>query len=292
MQWELYDPRPFAPALARTPRVRTHVQFFENADAKKYAGRPGVVFVSDIRTGERVHALSVAESNRLVAQDMAMQRTWVEIMQPAAFSLKYRLPYSDKANEVMPPVEYLAGDIRFQPWAPLSSTETRLVGGDGDWNRTAVYDPGHYEAANYYVNAMLRQWRTYRHGVPPTSVPGLDFCFDCAAEVDVWRRYETKRTRLRNGGDVPVEKIAAHINDVSALIRRDLREAFHGMFPDMTMIEKMPWLALAQKRGIPFIGPVWRPASSGQAKTRAALARMTPGERVRFMAKKAAEKNQ
>ena len=237
-KWELYDPRQFAPALAHTPRVRTHVQFFEDADAEKFAGRPGIVFVSDIRTGETVSSMTTGESNKLVAQDMAMQQRWVKLMQPAAYSLKFRLPYSEKAGVEQPPVEYLAGEVRIQPWAPLSSTETRLIGGVGDWDKTAMYNPGLYEKQLFYVNTILRQWRTYRHGVPTSLVSGLDLCFDCAAEVDIWRRYDASLAP----GD-----IAQHMNDVSRLIRRSLLENAHGIFADMSMLDKMYWVWTSQQ---------------------------------------------
>ena len=269
------------------PRVRAHVQFFGDDDARRFAGRPGVLFVSDIRMGEAVHTLSTAAANALVADDMAMQRRWVELMRPAAFSLKFRLPYS-AAGAPSRPIEYLAGEIRVQPWAPLSSTETRLVGGAGDWARTASYDPARYEAANYYLNTITRQWRTLPHGVPTAAVPGLDLCFDCAAEVLLWRRYEAARGRPAAGAAADAA-VAAHMRNVSALIRRGLREAYHGMFPDMPLVDKMPWIAVAQQKGARFLGPEWRPAGSGQALTRAQLARMTPRARAAELARRKAQ---
>ena len=284
LEWELFDPREFAPGTRHAPRVRTHVQFFEDVDAKKFAGRPGVLFVSDIRTGEAVHTLDTATANALVADDMAMQRRWVELMRPAAFSLKFRLPYSVNGGRLAP-VEYLAGEVRVQPWAPLSSTETRLVGGAGDWARSALYNPMQYESANYFLNTITRQWRTFPHGVPTASVPGLDLCFDCAAEVLLWRRYEAARGRP-DSGPAADAAVAAHMRNVSTLIRRGLREAYHGMFPDMPLVDKMPWIAVAQKKGARFLGPEWRPAASGQARTRAQLARMTPRARSDELARK------
>ena len=280
LEWELFDPREFSSVTRRARRVRAHVQFFGDEDAARFAGQPGVLFISDVRTGEAVHTLDTAAANALVERDMAMQRRWVELMRPAAFSLKFRLPYSDGGSGSPPmPVEYLAGELRLQPWAPLSSTETRLVGGAGDWARKATYDPVKYEAANYYINAIVRQWRTFPHGVSSAAVPGLDMCFDCAAEVLLWRTYESSRGRPAAGPSADAA-VAKHMLNVAALIRRGLRESYHGLFPDMPLVDKMSWLAVAQRTGARFLGPEWRPAASGQARTRARLARMAPEARA------------
>jgi hypothetical protein len=51
--------------------------------------------------------------------------------------LKFRCPYFKKENEKE--IEMLEGEVYFQPWAPHSSTETRLVcDGKSAWKMYGV----------------------------------------------------------------------------------------------------------------------------------------------------------
>lgn len=46
--FDLYDPRKFM--IKEGPRIKIYRQFFGDTDAKKYAGRDDIIFISDIRT--------------------------------------------------------------------------------------------------------------------------------------------------------------------------------------------------------------------------------------------------
>ena len=276
LKFVLYDPRDFDPALRRCRSITTRVQFFTDDDAREWTGR-GAMFVSDIRTGESLSDMSTGSANALVDRDMAMQRRWVELMQPAAFSLKFRLPYSTPGAPT-PPAEYLAGEVRVQPWAPQTSTETRLVGGAGDWARTATYDPAEYERQLFYVNTILRQWRTFPHSVPTAAVPGLDLCYDCAAEVAIWRAYEA--TAGRPVGAAAAGAIAEHMRRASRTIHRSLLEGYHGILPDWPMFDKMPFVIYGQKKKPLFI------ASSMPSKSGARVGKDVRARRARHAASK------
>jgi hypothetical protein len=125
----LYDPAPFKLNADRVtdargrpvaPRIHAVRGFFtdEAAHERRARGKE-IIFTSDIRK-------STAKDEDFedeVAANMATQLRWYKsIGKYAAVSqFKFRLPYKGGS------VEYLAGEIQFQPKAPLSSTETRLV---------------------------------------------------------------------------------------------------------------------------------------------------------------------
>jgi hypothetical protein len=130
--FHLYDPRDlFDEKLKTNPRVKLHVQFFTDEDAKKYAKRKDVFFLSDIRTSsynkEKYSTEKAQKENEaLVKEDMERQKRWVEIIQPVKAQLKFRLPYTYNWLKEKT-FEYLDGDVYRQAWAPQTSTETRLV---------------------------------------------------------------------------------------------------------------------------------------------------------------------
>ena len=130
--FHLYDPRDlFDEKLKTNPRVKLHVQFFTDEDAKKYAKRRDVFFLSDIRTSsynkEKYSTEKAQKENEaLVKEDMERQKRWVEIIQPVKAQLKFRLPYTYNWLKEKT-FEYLDGDVYRQAWAPQTSTETRLV---------------------------------------------------------------------------------------------------------------------------------------------------------------------
>lgn len=118
------------------------------------------------------------EVERAVAQDMAWQREWHEIMCPLAGMHKFRLPWKAGLTE------YLDGEVYLPIWGPQTTTEARLIstGGVKQWDNSA------YEERMFYFNTVTRL-TAVDHDV---ESDGLDHCYDCAAEVHVLRRYLTK----------------------------------------------------------------------------------------------------
>jgi len=160
--FHLYDPRDvFDEELKSNPRIKLFVQFFQDEDARKYAGRKDIFFFSDIRSSSYNIDQSVLdrekaekENEELVLNDMRLQRRWVEIIQPVKAHLKFRLPYSytwQKNTDF----DYFDGDIYRQAWAPQTSTETRLVPDvkalPRKWNSKL------YEKMLFYHNNVIRE---------------------------------------------------------------------------------------------------------------------------------------
>lgn len=170
----LYDPAPFCRAVAGEPRIEAHQEPFTDAAAAAYGeALPAakLVFISDIRTGK---------SEECVQADMALQKGWVRALRPALTMLKFRLPWGAGATP------YLDGDILLQAYAPLTSTECRLVVTREQLGRPdRAYDNVWYEQACAFHNTVGRV-RTYAHGA---RAPGLDACHDCATLVAVVGEY-------------------------------------------------------------------------------------------------------
>ena len=175
----LYDPAPFN--LDANENLVLRQEMFTDEVAASWApganefGKP-VLFVCDIRSAD-FELVGSEESDRRIREDMAAQKHWCELMQPAMASLKMRLPWGRGVSS------YLAGDIYFQIWAPPKSTETRLF---TDGRTVRDYSNEQYEQQCFYYNTVVRL-AMHNHGIE--GVPGMDNCGDCAGEAHVLAQY-------------------------------------------------------------------------------------------------------
>jgi len=179
-QWVLIDPARFG--LADHPKVEKRREFFTDKLAAELRDRFRglcVLFISDIRTANWKQMTQKA-NERQIAQDNSDQMHWCQIMQPDKAMLKFRLPYGD--GHTM----YLPGEIRFQVWAPPSSTETRLITSCYDPAKLRAYSHLEYEQRLFYFNTEVRMKQHFPHSI---KGPGLDFQYDSAAEVLILSRY-------------------------------------------------------------------------------------------------------
>lgn len=129
----LIDPSPFCVQLKDYARRSTgRVKLIQDLFSENVASRlklipHGFLFVSDIRNT----SVSREEGNndRVVQQDMDLQRQWVTELRPARSMLKFRLPFARFENKtcVNRDFEYLAGDIYLQAFSRPGSAETRLI---------------------------------------------------------------------------------------------------------------------------------------------------------------------
>lgn len=127
--FHLYDPRRFDIKLP-VERIRLYNDYFTDEDAVFWSGRSDVIFISDIRSIDK--DTTAEEYEGRVRIDMEMQQRWVEIINPVAASLKFRLEYPledpvTKIANVDIISEYLDGYRMKQIWAPQTSTEVRLI---------------------------------------------------------------------------------------------------------------------------------------------------------------------
>jgi hypothetical protein len=220
VQFHLYDPAPFHAGLVafaqQTGRVTIHSQLFTDEEVARYGDYQNLLFISDIRHDVGNEAGKEQRFEEAVLADMAMQRAWVERLQPLVSSLKFRLPYPQA--DVEPQYEYLSGTVWFQPWAPVTSTECRLFVPRGA--QTELYDIKRYEEQCAWFN----QRRTARlprgeqvNGLNLNAIwQGLvsHLGLDCRLETEILLAY------------FAVEDEAT----LRAVVTR-LNEELHGTFP-------------------------------------------------------------
>jgi hypothetical protein len=156
-------------------------EFFTDQTAESLAKRfrdYRVLFMSDIRRYEET--LPDDEKERVIQEDMTAQLIWVSIINPVAFMLKLRPRYGPGLTT------YFAGLIHPQPWAGITSSETRLHGTDRYSDQS--FDNQDYENVLFYYNTITRT--TYFdqiEGAPLTK--SRCHCYDCAAELFILGQY-------------------------------------------------------------------------------------------------------
>jgi hypothetical protein len=329
VRFDLFDPNPFdarlvAKAAAEPDRVCLFSQYFTDEDTARYAAAAlaePIIFISDIRGGDGVNdirQMTPAVSNRYVDDDMRMQERWVRKIRPAAYSLKFRLPYPTPGAGAAPtastaptaptapigaiaaigtaPYPYLGGRIRIQSWPGSASSETRLVGTAADAAAPPVeYNVRDYEDRCFFHNFVTRVFARYSYdGIAPGGLAvgepgdapatladnadraaygaaaryaaatapgvaparGLCRCFDCANEVDTWRRYFARPDAVwfeLPRGDV-AGAIAASVTAVGSLgttAGLQIKKNGHGLRPNSPVLDAIGdiWQAAA---------PAWR----------------------------------
>lgn len=194
MTFHLYDPVPFG--LIATPRLHLYQRKFTDEDARAWAGRSDVIFISDIRTADHV-VMSVEQNEASIIQDLRMQETWYHLIKPVAALLKFRLPYPSPQrhqHETETETEtetfrYLDGCLLKQIWAPQMTTETRLIpnGNSRDYNLVT------YESQMFYHNTEIRERLQFQNPLTqtnqPIDPPELENDFDSVAEAWILQDY-------------------------------------------------------------------------------------------------------
>jgi len=205
----LFDRNPFEKLLYNYPNIHIFEEYFTdeiaNKFAKQFARDPkdpslgtNMVFLSDIRTDENKDNFEQWEKE--IITNMRMQENWVRILNPRGFMLKMRLPYNDpkKHNSPDSKYQYLDGDIYIQPWAPQTSTETRLINyvntnkNQNLGELTKEYSAFNYESALYRHNLLSRvQDYSEKLGkIPNLAIPRYDY--DNIREVQILYRWVRK----------------------------------------------------------------------------------------------------
>lgn len=177
--WILYDPRPFH--IRETATITIIQDFFKDTDAVRYANRKDLFFISDIRTAD-YKSLEQKENEKQIMEDMRAQERWYRTMKPVKALLKFRLPYAYDWAE--PQTEYLLGTIMFQPYAPQTSTETRLIPVDSE--QKFLYDNKEYGNICFYHNTKVREGKRYNN---PAKDSELSDEWDSTAEYFILNDY-------------------------------------------------------------------------------------------------------
>lgn len=175
VHFELYDPNKFV--IKDSNRIKTHVQFFMNEDAKYWAEQSKskfIVFCSDIRTEPATH--------ENIIRNMSMQLEWWKMINPELSMFKFRLPWEAGKTE------YPDGEIYLQAYPGPTSSETRLICKKNA--ELKMYDNTEYEDACFYHNLETRSLRYQTSlGNLVLSRDGLDMCYDCASFIYIMQEY-------------------------------------------------------------------------------------------------------
>ena len=204
----LYDPRDFA--IGKTDKILIFQKYFELNDVKDL---DNFLLISDIRQEVNVNTMSQQEICNIVLEDMELQKGWVLNLKPEVSLLKFRIPlFCDT-------FEYFNGELIKQPWAPESTYETRLIVRD-----TSEYKI--YKTSDYLMllNRLkeCRQTELFDHGLPLKRVPGLDNCFDCNLEINIWKKY------LNKFGEITNTNISNLMKRTGIKLKRYLTKKPHG----------------------------------------------------------------
>jgi hypothetical protein len=179
----LFDPREFA--FEETSNLKQFRLLFSPSEISFL---DNFLFISDIRQ-EIKSSFSKERVDQIVEKDMELQKDWVKKLKPTASLLKFRLPRSK------PFYSYLKGELWEQPWAPPDTLETRLmiskVPEEIDYGLETYLEKIKFQKRN-------RESLIENHKVPLKRVPGLDYCWDCNLEIQIWKLYLERRGEITN----------------------------------------------------------------------------------------------
>lgn len=144
-----------------------------------------IYLVSDIRTADYTKTESLAENEKQIMSDMELQKRWVEIIKPCKAHLKFRLPYT--IPNLPLEIEYFDGILYKQPYAPSTSTETRLVVDLTDGLKYKKYSCEKYQSQMFYHNIVIREKWTYDNEY--MDEPEILNDFDSCCEISIWKDY-------------------------------------------------------------------------------------------------------
>lgn len=158
LKFELYDPNDYDDILYSIPNIKIYQQYFTDEDAKKYTNQ-NIIFISDIRTVpeniDKANEKFVYDFQSEVMKNQDMQKRWVEIINPYYSMLKFKCPYPELGKPLL--YKYIKGEVFKQVWAPITSTETRLLIKQKDNYTLQDYDIIKHERQLAYFN-LVRQY--------------------------------------------------------------------------------------------------------------------------------------
>jgi len=217
----LVDPNNFT--VTETDKIKIRQEYFTDDLAKqlreKYVNDDNnVLFCSDIRRANP-ELMNPQEVEETVVEDMKMQIEWVRQLTPNWAMLKFRLPYdyykrkNDDDKDLYPD-----GLVMIQPWAPLSSTETRLIF-DGKNIELIEYDNIKYQNQMFWHNNVGRV-NCYDTGYEHDPENGLDHCWDCTREFYILMEYLKLKN---NNNNVTNEEICELSREISKELKSNIK---------------------------------------------------------------------
>lgn len=158
---------------------------------------------------------------------LQMQRDLTERLRPLMALLQFQPPRG------LAVFEYLDGVLFWPVWASADGGAVTLM---TDGANTRAYEVEKHESALHRFNLCTRQ-QAYPH-LLLRSVYGLDYCYDCAAEIHIWKSY------LRSVGRVAEPaSVATLMNHASIVCSERLPCGSHGRIrtqePTLERLERL-----------------------------------------------------
>ena len=179
LKFILVDPADFT--VQANDNINIYQSYFTDEVAKQFSGRGDILFISDIRSVDP-HRYPKDYVDKKIMEDMMNQMKWHDIIKPQYSLLKFRFPWDDNSTL------YLDGKNYLQVWGPQTTTETRLVVAKNAGLK--LYSHRDIEQKMFYFNTTTRVARYNHDAICPEE--GNDYCYDCAAEVNILKNYLTK----------------------------------------------------------------------------------------------------
>lgn len=148
LHFDLWDKREFD--VNESDKVKIYKRYFLNNDSKKYKN-DNILLISDIRDLDI--GKNKDDSNKMdkiVMDDMELQKQWCKLIKPKIAFLKFRIPY-DKSK-----FEYLTGTLFIQPYTTISA-ELRLMTNDYDTFKSYDSDEIDTKMAYFHVNVRCKK---------------------------------------------------------------------------------------------------------------------------------------
>jgi len=195
IEFHLYDPRSFK--IKKSKKIHIYQKKFTNKTAYFWRTRQekykNVFFISDIRTADYTTINNLDSNEKQILKDMKFQMDWVKIIKPVKSHLKFRLPYT--GGNRPDHVEYFDGFVLKQPYAPQTSTETRLVPHDD--LKMKKWSCEKYQSQLFYHNSITREKIKYLNPFTKDNSlidkPELTNDYDSNCETKIWIDYLTFR---------------------------------------------------------------------------------------------------
>ena len=130
-------------------KVKICKKYFDVAEALKFKDM-NCLFISDIRSfdPESGKHTDIPKADKVIIEDMNLQKQIVEAGNFAMCSLKFRLPWSYELN-----LEYFDGDLQTQPFTGENSPELRLF---TDGKTLTTYNSKRIDDQMFWYNTVKR----------------------------------------------------------------------------------------------------------------------------------------
>jgi hypothetical protein len=168
MHFILIDPQSSMIANGQYANIQIIQAMMTDELARELASHPWrdkILFISDVRIGPSARHETAQEHQERIHRDMLSQKGWLEILQPVASILKFRLPWDGASTR------YLDGKILFPVYGKEVTHEARLWVPKGA--NIVDYDNKQYEGVMAYFNQEFRP-AIYEFA-------GQYKCFDCTS---------------------------------------------------------------------------------------------------------------